>query len=523
MKISLFSNFKWFSTAVSFCIFSLTPMYSYAMDTTNTAAAGSSAATTATATAGAAAANVKLDASDNPSGMSLEVSKQCAALAGPHLDPAVAKAVGIVEVSCQKAIAADELCFGVFSATNKWCHTEKNENIVSSLTVIQGLMSAASGITNACNNFAKAMDIAKKAMALYTTACTAAQVACNTKCGGALGAVKTLASTLKTQQAAITTACTAAASNNPGAVADCNSVQSQITALIASVSKEITPEVQPTSVATKEKICKVDVLSILGTAIINIGSLAQSQAQADQCKKDAEIAAKSCDKPENKNNDNCIKCELAEYKDHEKCKKIEVVVCDQPENQDKPICICKANPRAVGCEGISTSLATLSNMNTGGTAASSRTPSGNIATNSLGATTATDAFPKSKSGSGTDGSGSSSSMGGGGGGSSAGLSGSSAAVDGNKKDKASDASKLSANILDSGSGGGGGGYRGSYGGDYASANYRDQLKKYANKNGIKAKLAGNSWSDQVTGTGGKSNFDKVKTRYQENKSSLLNK
>jgi hypothetical protein len=498
--------------------------------------------------AAAAKVNGELTAANNPSGVEREMV--CESIDGIGA-PFVERSINIVLKSCQPLKEVDKSCFGVFQHTNKWCHTEENASISESITMIQTLMSVAQGVTNACNNFGKAMDIAKKAMTLYTTACTAAQVACNSKCGGALKKLTEFTGSLKESRAALAEDCkaeqerliaiaekTAGTPAYPAAVATakvqiaevaniCQIQAKKIIPFETIAKKELAPEGNLPGIASKAKICKVSIPAILGTAIVNLGALAQSKAQSDQCKADTEakkaeeIAKNSCDNVANKDRADCA-CNLPANKDRSYCPKDLTVDCGKSENTEKPICICKANPRLAGCEGMSTALATNSTLNTGkgGGLTSSRGPSSKLPTAPGGAAPdANGLFPNGKDSNRNDGGGVGSN--GGGGGSSAGLSGSSGG--GDSKDAAAGAdglSKDSANILDSGGGGGGGGFRSGFGG-YNSPDYNSRLKAYASKNGIGKKMAGNSWSAQVTPLGGRSNFEKVKVRYLENQSSLL--
>ncbi|MBL7544740.1 MAG: hypothetical protein JNL11_13065 [Bdellovibrionaceae bacterium] len=448
------------------------------------------------------------------------------------ISPTTATSAQEMLTACEALMKADLSCFNVFTTTKKYCHTEENENIVSSITQIQALMSVAAGVTNACNNFGKAMNIAKMAMSAYTVGCSAAQIACSSKCNAAMKAFSafevaadkfaTAASTTCVTDVSI--ACAENAANCP-LTSKCPTAETETKALIGTLQPE--KAIAGASTASKVKICKVSIPALLGSAVINIGSLAMAQGQSEQCKKDAEaekarkLAEASCENVANKSRADCA-CSIEANKNISYCleEAAKYVDCGKTENTDKPICICKANPRLAGCEGISTALATNSVLGSGNGSSlgSARGPSGTVNNSPTPATVGTNQFPLNKSGNGTDGAASGS----GGYGSSAGLSDSGGSATGKAAAAgAGTGSGLSANILDSGGGGGGGGFRSGFGGGDYSANYRSQLKAFANKNGISPKLAGNSWGAQVTGTGSKSNFEKVKAIYQENKITLL--
>ncbi len=463
-------------------------------------------------------------------------------------------AIDTIMPLCSALVNADKACFSVFSGeygVNRICHTENNESISSSITMIQTLMSVAGGVTNACNNFGKAMDIAKKAMTVYTTACSVAQVVCSSKCGGAFLALQSFVSksavTVKTMMtqcqvkkaALLKLAASKKMANDPSwnveqadsrdLDRECIRVKTQVETATAYVKPDTTVAYIQ-GIASKAEICKTSIPTLLGTALVNIVGLAQSKAQSDQCKKDSESKenqdklAQACTNDANKDHADCA-CNLDANKTIPRCVAYndKFMDCAKPENADKPICICKANPRMKGCEGVSTTLATNSTLGAGGAGglSGSRGPSGNLINAPTAATNAA-GFPDSlKKGNGSDGGGGSGSGGGGasGGGLTGGPSGSSEKASGSGSGLGKDA----ANISGGSDSGGGGGFHGGFGGGYTSPDYQNQLRKFAAKNGIGAKIAGNGWTEQVTGGGGKSNFEKVKARYQENKPTLLGK
>ncbi len=464
-----------------------------------------------------------------------------------------ATAINTIMPLCNALVNADKACFSVFAGdfgVNRICHTENNESISSSITMIQTLMSVASGVTNACNNFGKAMDVAKKAMTLYTTACSVAQMVCSSKCGGAFVslqsfisksavAVETMMTQCQAQKAAlIKTANLKMTANDPTWKSDeakaqdldreCVKVMKEVKIATTYVKPDTTTASLP-GIASKAEICKTSIPTLLGTALVNIVGLAQSKAQSDQCKKDSESKenqdklAQACTNDANKDRADCA-CNLDANKAIPRCVAYndKFMDCAKPENADKPICICKANPRMKGCEGVATSLASNSTLGAGGAGglSGSRGPSGNLINAPTAATNAA-GFPDSlKKGNGSDGGGGSGSGGGGasGGGLTGGPSGSSEKASGTGSGLGKDA----ANISGGSDSGGGGGFHGGMGG-YTSPDYQNQLRKFAAKNGIGAKIAGNGWTEQVTGGGGKSNFEKIKARYQENKPTLLGK
>mgnify|MGYP006077399079 CR=1 FL=1 len=487
-------------------------------------------ASTPSAAAGAVPAgeaNVKLDIAKK---FAILNKANCESITGSSAGPsaAAASAANLAGAQCQKLRTLVQSCDTVFTGAigvSNLCHTEKNESISSSVTMIQGIMGAASGLVDSCNDFGKAMNIAQKGMTAYTLACGAAQVACKMKCGGAKASVDTYMANSKILLSQLVAKCSAEAAantiNSASITAHCKVVANTINSFVETAITQ--DNSAPFGVRAKAEICVLNVPALLTSGFVGIASFAQAEAKSKQCKEDAEakkaaeIAKNSCENVANKDRADCA-CTIAANKNLSYCA-TGLVDCGLSENADKPLCICKANPRMAGCEGVSTSIATNSALNTSnGSGLTTSKGTGNLSTAPTAAADATNLFPNKK-GNGQDGIGSTSSAGGASGaGLDAGASGGGAT---DKTNATTAATKDSANILDSGSGGGGG-YRG-MAGSYSLPEYRNRLKAFANKNGIGAKVAGSSWSDQVTATGGKSNFDKVKTRLQENKSTLLSK
>lgn len=413
-----------------------------------------------------------------------------------------------LKVSCNKLKASASTCSGRYDTAAPICNTESNPNLLSTISQVQALMGVAQGLMDSCNNFGKAMNIAKMGMAAYSLACGTVQKACDISCSTSSADMTTFETNSKSAQAALN-ACISKFSTNPETMDIAAGCKQELGYINTNLDPKVTADkkIPGVTVAAKSKACKIDMTTLLGMAVINLGSLAQSKAMSDQCEKDTKsdtaAAAVDCTKEENKTKTECLN-------------KSTVVDCGLTANADKPICICKANPRVTGCEGISTALATNSTMSTGGDGTTSGRGANAKLTAAPGA--ATDKkFPADLSKtSKNDGSG----IGGGGGGSTAGLSANSdvGSSDGTKLEKAENAGN--ANILSNESGGGGGGYRFGFGGSSGS---KAQLRKLAGDNGFKGKLTAQDWSAQVTSNGGKSNFDKVKVRYIENRTSLLNR
>ncbi|NUM58113.1 MAG: hypothetical protein HUU56_05745 [Bdellovibrionaceae bacterium] len=468
---------------------------------TSVAAPVTTAASTAEPAAAVAgsAQNAKILTADGPTGLET-LAELCSALLSP-----IAK--GSLTPLCASLQEAAISCTGKFATTASACNTETSPSLISTLSQIQGLMGVAQGITNSCNNFSKAMNVAKMGMAAYTTTCGILQKTCDLSCSKSSAELTKFQSAVASVQAKLT-ACAGEVMSPMASLCsqDLMFLQGNIEPL---VKKELATT--GSTLVAKASVCKVDIATLLGMSIINLGTLAQSQAMAEQCKKDTAATktptAVDCTKDENKQK---TECKVAST----------IVDCGLSANADKPICICKANPRIQGCSGVDTTLATNSKLSAGGSGGSSL----NGATSGLTTAANTNSgsqFPgdltknNKNDGSGTGG------LGAGGGASSAGLSGSSSGSAGNGDKLENNAATAKADILsgDSGGGGGGGGFRFPFSSNSAQ---KSQLRNLAQINAGK-KMAGQDWKNQVTSNAGKSNFDKIKVRYNENKSTFLNR
>lgn len=469
-----------------------------------------------------------LSTSSPTSSSSTSDSSAPASLAGSAQNQSIQTSVGMSQL---KNLTCDELmhsistklktacntlkeeaasCSGKYDTAAPICNTESNPDLLSTITKVQALMGAAQGLMNSCNNFGKAMNIAKMGMAGYSMACGALQKACDMSCSKATTSLANYESTSLATQKQLTTCYTenealykksltttppipniAAKEEAEKCANDLMYIQSNLDP-IAQKDKATTG----ITVAAKAKVCKVDMTTLLGMAVINLGSLAQSKAMSDQCEKDSKSNSAATATAAT---DTTVDCALAA-------------------NADKPICICKANPRLKGCEGVSTSLATNSTMSTGGSGSTSgKGLSGGV--NNGTDSAINKQFPsdlaKTNKNDGT------SSGGGGSGASSAGLSPSSDGTVGNAEAQLGKNSAGNANILSGEASGGGGGYRFGFGGGSSAA--RNLARNVAGTTGAKGKLSAMDWTNQVTSNAGKSNFDKIKVRYIENRTSLLNK
>jgi hypothetical protein len=194
-----------------------------------------------------------------------------------------------------------------------------------------------------------------------------------------------------------------------------------------------------------------------------------------------------------------------------------VVNCSDPADSGSTVCICQNNPRSPGCPG--------SGDQTDSASATA------VAANSSGGAAAKSGASAKLSGQGFASTGGKYGAGGGSGNSMAaasGSAGSSVGGDGEVgKGKGIDGSKskLSADIIADYGMGGGGGRRG--GGSGSGSGGIDFATKYGaylpgqTKDPARNIASANAVAAQITGSGGKSNFDKVKRAYLNNRNHLL--
>ncbi len=183
--------------------------------------------------------------------------------------------------------------------------------------------------------------------------------------------------------------------------------------------------------------------------------------------------------------------------------------CDLEENASLPECLCLANPRLTGCANEYAKLSTGEDEVAASIGTTSATDT-DVSLEGLDtASTISQGEASSSSGSSDVGA----PVGGRSGLSSSGVSSarSAAAADGKK----SDASDISSGVES-----GGGGSRSAASSSSAN-NYRAYLPG-GTKDPQKAIAGQEAWAREVTSEGGKSNFEKIRSRYDDNRTSLLN-
>ncbi|QLY25356.1 hypothetical protein [Bdellovibrio sp. KM01] len=362
----------------------------------------------------------------------------------------------------------------------------KIQDAVAALNVL-GTVAGASGVSDSCSAFGKGMGIAQAALTAYTAACGAAKGHCGWYCSSTKEAVANMQKAVK----ASTPVCRNPQDPNCSAqVARYKDLQATILNLIG---KELqTGDIQ--SIAGKSQVCTSKYPQLIASAASGIYGVVNALKQGKSCEEATDSSAGT---------DVATTAET----------------CKIEANANLPECICLKNPMLEGCG----SIAAKSSMSSAGSGLSalSATPASSskdgltaadLATGNTPSTTGRS--PSNDSGSGGVGApvgGGGANLGGGGGGSGSGASG---------EDK-SGHKALDTNILAGSSGGGGGGGWG--GGD--SSSDKSGLRGYlpgGAKDPKKMGGAQQNWVKEVTGQGGKSNWEKVRDRYQDNKSSLLN-
>ncbi len=337
---------------------------------------------------------------------------------------------------------------------------------ISGATGPIGLLAAAgsgvSSATGSCDTVSKIMDIANMALTLYNTACSAAKASCALSCNGAVTALESIDKLNKSDKCPPT---------NPA----CSAHPAAQNVLSQALRKELDTG-NTLSMAGKKKLCTGKYVELGISALGGIAAVVMAMGQADNCEKETEAATLDCTKPE---------------------------------QASTPTCLCQANPRLQGCAnglqkvgdaagagGIGSTKASTSNAD----------DSGPVIPGGGGLDIERD--PAAASSAGATGGGSGSGIG------ASGLSGNSANAAGGGKGRTG----FDTNILGGSGGGGGGGW----GKGFSAGSANSKLGAYLPGGAKDPNMNGNGGANEVTGQGGKSNWEKVRDRYRDNKTSLLN-
>lgn len=460
---------------------------------------------TATPVSGATATGTPLaplDLDQDKQGVSLPSDQEIATIVG-ELNLLVAENAAIVTfpshvklVAAQQKYSVDKAsCISRHASAASACLESLSPNITTGITTLNTLLSTVGGATvnDSCSTFAKAMNAAKAAMTAYTAACGTMKAGCGLSCVSS----RTGLESLQLLAAKGLWQCTPAAAADQVTRALCAQKGAQYLALAKTLIKPIKEELnanEKSSIAGKASLCTEKYAHLITSGVTGILSLMNSAKQGNKC--DEQTAAAETDV-----------CKVAATASTEAC------VCKVETSQ---ACICLRNPRLPGCgsglaeanqgggnnyAGLGANDKTNAPTNAGSDLSGLDTSSLGIQQGERNPTSASGAPPPT---------GGSAGIGGGGGGSGGGADGGAGAKKG-----------LNANILGGASGGGGGGWGSGGGSSAANSKYRSYLPGGANDPN-KGMAGQQAWTKEVTGQGGKSNFEKVKDRYRDNKNSLLN-
>jgi len=379
--------------------------------------------------------------------------------------------------------------------TNSVCMESRSAGIKDFISVAQVLMAGVSGMMEACSAFGKVMDMGNKALTLYRTACSTARGYCNAACGEAVESVKKIGTKREKLLAEVLQEVKKVAAESPKEAAACNAYADKVRRQLSIGKEAIDLELKADgkdyqTMAQKNATCK-GYETELATAGLGALAMIKSFGTANKCEKNTTSS------PTVATTAGTVDCTIAANK------------------QNNMECICKDAPRTPGCNnGLDTATVAKS-------ADSLRAASGTgeykpgAAGGAGGIDGGSDLPDMAKKADGGGGSSPGAPVGGGGGG----LGGSSGGFGGGPGGGAAQkGSGLNTNILAGEGGGGGGGSWGGFGGSD-----KDGLRQYlpGGKRDPSGAMAGAAVSKEVTSQGGKSNWEKVRDRYRDNKPSLL--
>jgi hypothetical protein len=400
-------------------------------------------------------------------------------------------------IAIQKEYQTDWVsCQDAQSRAATVCIADNSDALSDGITLINGLLSAggAASVYDSCTTFGKAMDIGQKALAAYTAACTVMRQPCVFYCGDVKGALVKMSAALKKVGTAgvCENGGSVPATGNPATAAldaSCKLAYTSFSGALPKVESAIRAELDEGNIkSTGGKLSRCDrkYWQNVASAGVGILQLANSLKKGKECQDDSSAVA-----------DVQATCAIAA-------------------NANLPECICLANPRTAGC---SSGLSTVGELNAGsGQVVTGQAISGDAAVGSLGtdSTGISQGTPSTSSGSESGGIGAPT----GGGPSLGSIGGGSGAGAGEKG--AGKGTGLNTDILSGAGGGGvsGGGYGGRGGSSDASRGLRNYLPGGAKdpKRGLAGQGVG---TKEVTGQAGKSNWEKVRDRYIDNKNSLI--
>ncbi|WP_415061688.1 hypothetical protein [Bdellovibrio sp.] len=420
-------------------------------------------------------------------------SKSLAAVPPEAAPQAVVKIPGLEQIQSGATLFAKyhAACSKAQPAAAFVCREDTSPKLADTIATVNMGVSALSSISvnDSCSGFAKVMDLAKMGMTAYTTICTSARAACEASCSSSKQGLEQLKKGLEMAKG---TTCTP----NPGVTYDpcpgyIQVVNHLVTEMGGVVQKEGANPEDKMSIAGKNKLCTYEYTKMLASALSGIASLVNSMKQGQNC-------------DEKSNGTGTTTASTADK-------------CKDPANATLPECICQANPRTPGCSNSYQKVGenSASSIGTGLTDKSNLGASRDLSSINLGGS-------EMGQGSRSENSDSGGMAGAPVGSGSAGLGGGGNLGSGSGGNRGEAAKKgLDANILGGAGGGGGGGGSWGSGGSSAGSQYRSYLPG-GDKDPNKGLAGQQAWKNEVTGQGGKSNWDKIRERYRDNKNTLLN-
>lgn len=402
-------------------------------------------------------------------------------------------------VAAEKKYMADKpSCVSRHEGAANACLEHLSPNILTGITTLNTILSTLGGaaVKDQCSGFANAMDIAKAAMTAYTAACGTMKAGCGLSCVSARKGLETIQKSIAADKPTCTSPDPTTLSACQKALGEYQAAQQEMNA----ASKEELNAAEKKSMAGKASLCTDKYAQLLTSGLAGIASLLNSINQGKKCEEESSGSttpqvADVCSDPAKAQTEECL------------CK-----------NPQSPQCICFKSPRTAGC---STGLAGVGENSAGSQVATGATDKSNVVASAGtpnlgggdGGMQLGERNPSSADGGGIGApTGGGAGLGGSGGGSGGGA--------GGRGEESAGKKGLDTNILGGTGGGGGGGSWGAYGGGSSNEKYRAYLPGGAKDPN---KAAGQqAWTKEVTGQGGKSNWEKVKERYRDNKNTLLN-
>lgn len=405
-------------------------------------------------------------------------------------DPASGAKGNALATDLSTYMDSQESCRNKESIAMTYCLEKSNPGIAKALPIIQTLVSGMSAsVSDSCSTLAKAMNIANEALLAYQATCAAAKGVCQYSCSGAVTKIKKAQTEFTALAKTATANCKVKNTTNPGALAMCTTnIETPLKAMTASIEKEANVK-QDSSVAQKNTTC-ANYATQLASAVVGSIGVIKTMSDANSC------AAATTDTTTASTE----------------------VDCTLEANQTNVVCICKATPRAAGCsEGLDTTASAMAADSLRSASTGDYTPAATTGGGDLGLTSDSSLGAADTSSSGSSGG----VYGGGGGSGLGGSSGLSAGADGKNLAQQKSAGYNTNIYGGENSGGGGGGSWGS--GDSNASALRQYLPGGSrDPNKASAVAAQAAVKKEVTSEGGKSNWEKIRERYRDQRSTLIN-